>query len=315
MRVVQFLRKQLGKNVSQNLCLGLQLPPTGNGHKVDTGDVVELPKSYLGLSEDNTSIDLITKWDQVEGKLQRIYDEFKTNNKASVDGVEVSRIPLSEVDLLSPVIKPDKVICIGMNYADHCHEQNIPPPKEPVVFSKFSSAIVGPYDNLRYPEVTEELDWEVELAVVVGKRGKDVKKEDAMKHVFGYTTAHDVSARDWQLKRNGGQWLIGKTMDDFCPLGPALVTTNEIGDPHNLDLQCVVNGETKQDSNTRQLIFKTEELIAWLTRFFTLLPGDVILTGTPPGVGVFKKPPEYLKKGDVVECTIEKIGTVRNTVV
>jgi len=136
-----------------------------------------------------------------------------------------------------------------------------------------------------------------------------------MQHVFGYTTAHDVSARDWQLKRNGGQWLIGKTMDDFCPLGPALVTVDEIGDPHNLDLQCVVNGVTKQDSNTRQLIFKTEELIAWLTQFFTLLPGDVILTGTPPGVGIFKKPPEFLKRGDVVECTIEKIGTTRNTVI
>jgi len=315
MRLIQFLRKQIGRNVTQNVSIGLQLPPNNPGTNVDSGDVVDVPKSCLGLAEYDTSIDLIMKWDLVQSQLKRICEEFEAKNKATFDGVELSRIPLSEVDVFSPIIRPDKVICIGMNYADHCHEQNVPPPKEPVVFSKFSSAIVGPYDSLRYPDVTEELDWEVELAVVIGKRGKDVKKEDAMKHVFGYTTAHDVSARDWQMKRNGGQWLIGKTMDDFCPLGPALVTKDEIDDPHNLDLQCVVNGVTKQDSNTRQLIFKTEDLIAWLTQFFTLLPGDVILTGTPPGVGVFKKPPEFLKRGDVVECTIEKIGTVRNTVI
>merc|ERR1719412_526539 len=255
------------------------------------------------------------KWDSVKEKLERIQNACIADNKASIDGVAFERIPISDVELLSPIIKPDKVICIGMNYADHCLEQNVPPPKEPVVFSKFSSSIVGPNDDIEYPEVTEELDWEVEMAIVIGKPGKKVKKEDAMSHVFGFTTAHDVSARDWQLKRNGGQWLVGKTMDGFCPLGPAIVTADEIGDPHNLSLQCLVNGNIKQDSNTRQLVFKTEELIAWLTQFFTLLPGDVILTGTPPGVGVFKKPPEYLKKGDVVECTIEKIGTVRNTVV
>lgn len=295
--------------------MGLQLPTNASNDEVDRGDVVHIPRALLGLSDDTTSIDLIMKWDSVKQKLERIQNECIANKNASIDGVTVERIPISGVDFLSPVIKPDKVICIGMNYADHCLEQNMPPPKEPVVFSKFSSSIVGPYDDINYPEVTKELDWEVEMAIVVGKAGKNVKEKDAMSYVFGFTTAHDVSARDWQLKRNGGQWLIGKTMDNFCPLGPALVTCDEIPDPHNLDLKCVVNGETKQDSNTRQLIFKTEELIAWLTQFFTLLPGDVILTGTPPGVGVFKKPPEYLKKGDVVECTIEKLGSVRNKII
>lgn len=315
MRIVQFRKKQGKENDAKNFCLGLQLPTNASNDEVDRGDVVHIPRALLGLSDDTTSIDLIMKWDSVKQKLERIQNECIANKNASIDGVTVERIPISGVDFLSPVIKPDKVICIGMNYADHCLEQNMAPPKEPVVFSKFSSSIVGPYDDINYPEVTKELDWEVEMAIVIGKAGKNVKEKDAMSYVFGFTTAHDVSARDWQLKRNGGQWLIGKTMDNFCPLGPALVTCDEIPDPHNLDLKCVVNGETKQDSNTRQLIFKTEELIAWLTQFFTLLPGDVILTGTPPGVGVFKKPPEYLKKGDVVECTIEKLGSVRNKII
>jgi len=314
MRIVQFRKNQPEENGSKNSYLGLQLPAR-EGMKVDGGDIVEISEPLVDLSGDSTSIDLIEKWDSVKETLERIQTECLANDSASLGEVDIVRIPISSVQILAPVTKPDKVICIGMNYVDHCAEQGVPPPKEPMVFSKFSSSIIGPYDDLRYPEVTEQLDWEVELAIVIGKTGKNVKKEEAMDYVFGYTTAHDVSARDWQLKRNGGQWLIGKTMDDFCPLGPALVTVDEIGDPHNLGLQTVVNGETKQDSNTRQLVFKTEELIAWLTRFFTLLPGDVILTGTPPGVGVFKKPQEFLKKGDVVECTIEKIGSVRNKIV
>lgn len=225
------------------------------------------------------------------------------------------RVSSKDVTLVAPINSPDKVICIGMNYVDHCTEQNIPVPKEPVVFNKFPSSLVGPNDDLPYPEVTQELDWEVEMAIIIGKKGKNVSVCDAMDHVFGFTVAHDVSARDWQLKRNGGQWLVGKTMDAFCPIGPAIVTRDEIGDPHNLNLGCLVNGTTMQNSNTNQLVFKTEELISWCSKFFTLLPGDVILTGTPPGVGVFMKPPLFLKKGDVVECFIEKIGKITNKVV
>lgn len=217
---------------------------------------------------------------------------------------------------LSPLTNPDKVICVGMNYFDHCAEQNLPVPKDPLLFNKFPSCIIGPYDDLIYPKVTNELDWEVELAIIIGKKGKFISKENAMDYVFGFTAAHDVSARDWQLKKNGGQWLVGKAMDGFSPLGPVLVTKGKHIDPHKLNLKCIVNGVTKQDSNTEQMVFKTEEIISWASQLFTLLPGDIILTGTPPGVGVFMKPdPQFLKIGDVVECSIEGIGSIINTVV
>ncbi|XP_013088119.2 fumarylacetoacetate hydrolase domain-containing protein 2-like [Biomphalaria glabrata] len=234
--------------------------------------------------------------------------------KSAVDTGE-NVLKRNQVSLLSPIDNPEKLICIGMNYIDHCAEQNMPVPKEPVVFSKFNSSIIGPLDNIPYPDETNELDWEVELTIIIGKTGKNIPKDKAMDYVFGYTVAHDVSARDWQLQRNGNQFLIGKSMDGFCPLGPAIVTKEEIGDPHNLHLWTRVNGVTKQDSNTNQLVFKTEEVVEFCSRFFTLKPGDTILTGTPPGVGVFRKPPEFLKRGDVVEVGIEKIGVLKNQIV
>ncbi|XP_036162672.1 fumarylacetoacetate hydrolase domain-containing protein 2A isoform X2 [Myotis myotis] len=204
-------------------------------------------------------------------------------------------LPRTEVTFLAPVTRPDKVVCVGMNYVDHCKEQNVPVPKEPIIFSKFASSIVGPYDEVILPPESQEVDWEVELAVVIGKKGKHIKATDAMAYVAGFTVAHDVSARDWQMRRNGRQWLLGKTFDTFCPLGPALVTKDSVADPHNLKICCRVNGEVVQSSNTSQMVFKTEELIAWVSQFVTLYPGDIILTGTPPGVGVFRKPPVFLK--------------------
>ncbi|XP_061116086.1 fumarylacetoacetate hydrolase domain-containing protein 2A isoform X2 [Conger conger] len=224
-------------------------------------------------------------------------------------------VPLSEVRLLPPVTAPEKVVCVGMNYRDHCLEQNAPIPKEPIIFSKFPSAITGPYDDITLPEESEEVDWEVELAFVIGRKGRHIKEEEALSYVAGFTVANDVSARDWQMRRNGKQWLLGKTFDSFCPLGPALVTTAAIKDPHSLGICCRVNGITVQDSNTNQMIFRTEKLVAWVSQFVTLSPGDVFLTGTPPGVGVFRKPPVFLKKGDVVECKIDEIGLIRNAVV
>ncbi|XP_044519394.1 fumarylacetoacetate hydrolase domain-containing protein 2A [Gracilinanus agilis] len=221
----------------------------------------------------------------------------------------------SDVTFLSPITCPDKVVCVGMNYVDHCREQNVPVPKEPIIFSKFGSSIVGPYDEIVLPSKSKEVDWEVELAFVIGKKGKDIKATDAMAHVAGFTVAHDVSARDWQMKRNGRQWLLGKTFDTFCPLGPALVTKDCVADPHNLKICCRVNGEVVQNSSTSQMVFKTEDLIAWVSQFVTLYPGDVFLTGTPPGVGVFKNPPVFLKKGDEVQCEIEGLGTIVNKVV
>eukprot|EP00096_Caligus_rogercresseyi_P012521 TRINITY_DN5275_c0_g1_i1.p1 TRINITY_DN5275_c0_g1~~TRINITY_DN5275_c0_g1_i1.p1 ORF type:complete len:284 (+),score=42.88 TRINITY_DN5275_c0_g1_i1:57-908(+) len=239
--------------------------------------------------------------------LQRVQEYIKSTDS--------SRIPLENVRLFSPISGPDKVLCIGMNYRDHCEEQGIPLPKEPIVFNKFPSCIIGPYDDLRKPQNTEELDWEVELAVVMGRRCADVSRESAMDYVFGYTVAHDVSARDWQLKRNGGQWLLGKAMEGFCPLGPVLVTPDDLPDPHDLSISCSVNGETKQSSNTSELVFGVDEIVSWISRVLTLLPGDVILTGTPPGVGVFAKPPQFLKVGDIVKCEISGIGSVVNRIV
>lgn len=228
-----------------------------------------------------------------------------------------SVIPRDSVKIVAPIYNPDKVLCVGMNYKDHCEEQNAPVPTEPVIFNKFPSSIIGPTEDLQYPEETQKLDWEVELTIVIGKDAKRVQESDAMNYVFGYTVAHDVSARDWQLEpgKNGGQWLIGKAMDGFCPLGPAIVMKEDINDPHNLGLRCRVNGVTKQDSNTNQLVHKTAAMVSFISRFMTLRPGDVILTGTPPGVGVFRKPPEYLKRGDVVECEIDGIGKVVNKIV
>ncbi|KAG8574703.1 hypothetical protein GDO81_009282 [Engystomops pustulosus] len=220
----------------------------------------------------------------------------------------------SQLSILAPITNPEKVICVGMNYVDHCLEQNVPVPKEPIIFSKFPSSIVGPYDSIVLPAESQEVDWEVELAFVIGKRGKNIKEQDAMEHVAGFTVAHDVSARDWQMRKNGKQWLLGKTFDTFCPLGPALVTKDSVSDPHNLGIRCRVNRNLVQDSNTNQMVFKTEALIAWVSKFVTLNPGDLFLTGTPPGVGVFRKPAVYLKAGDVVECEIDELGLIRNPV-
>ncbi|XP_014324110.2 fumarylacetoacetate hydrolase domain-containing protein 2-like [Xiphophorus maculatus] len=221
----------------------------------------------------------------------------------------------ANIQLLSPILAPEKVVCVGMNYRDHCLEQNAPIPEEPIIFSKFPSAITGPYDHIILPTESQEVDWEVELAFVIGRRGKHIKESDALSHVAGFAVANDVSARDWQFKRNGKQWLLSKTFDSFCPLGPALVTIDAVKDPHNLGIRCLVNGDTVQSSNTSQMIFKTAELIAWVSKFVTLTPGDVFLTGTPPGVGVFRNPPVFLKRGDTVECQIDQIGSIINKVV
>ncbi|XP_060596124.1 fumarylacetoacetate hydrolase domain-containing protein 2-like [Ruditapes philippinarum] len=201
-----------------------------------------------------------------------------------------------------------------MNYRDHCKELNFPIPREPVVFNKFPSCVIGPDDSLKYPGYTEALDWEAELAIVIGKTAKYIQVKDAMEYVFGFTVANDVTARDW-MKKNGGQAVLGKARDQFCPLGPSILTKDEINDPHNLRISCKVNGNLKQDSNTNQLIHKTEQIIAYISRFITLKPGDLILTGSPPGVGYCRTPPESLKIGDVVEVAIEHIGTITTKII
>lgn len=281
-------------------------------------EVIASGRRGIGVeSEDANVVDVTNSVPHIPNNMKDFIEGGEVNVEAAKRAVDASSniLKQGEIRILSPINNPEKLICVGMNYRDHCAEQNVPVPVEPVIFSKFNSAIRGPNDPIEYPDETSQLDWEVELAVIIGKEGKNIPKEEAMNFVFGYTVAHDVSARDWQLHRNGNQFLVGKSMDGFCPLGPAIVTKDAVQDPHNLRLWTKVNGVYKQDSNTSQLVFKTEELVAFLSRFFTLKPGDTILTGTPPGVGVFRNPPEFLKRGDVVEVGIEKIGVLTNAIV
>ncbi|NXW94220.1 FAHD2 protein, partial [Alopecoenas beccarii] len=250
------------------------------------------------------------------------------------------RVPRDGVRLLAPLEDPQKLICVGLNYRDHCSEQGARVPTHPVIFNKFPSAIAGPFDDIVLPQESSQVDWEVELAAVIGKKGRHIEvtpcpcpfpalcppprvyqvpfvplqESVALDHVVGFTVANDVSARDWQM-RNGRQWLLGKTFDTFCPLGPALVTKEAVTDVHNLRIRCSVNGQVMQDSSTSQLIFPLPKLIAWVSRFVTLVPGDILLTGTPAGVGFFRKPPVFLKHGDEVQCEIEQLGTICNRVV
>ncbi len=225
------------------------------------------------------------------------------------------RYSSANVKLLAAIPDPPKVICIGLNYRDHAAESGAPIPREPVVFSKFATAIIGPEEPIRLPSVSQEVDYEAELVLVIGKKGRHLKAETARDHLAGFTVGHDVSARDWQLKKDGKQWLAGKSFDTFAPIGPVLVTADEIADPHDLGIRLRLNGKTMQDSNTGQMIFRAGELLAYLSQIVTLEPGDLIFTGTPPGVGMARKPPVFLKGGDVVEVEIEGLGVLRNPVV
>jgi 2-keto-4-pentenoate hydratase/2-oxohepta-3-ene-1,7-dioic acid hydratase in catechol pathway len=225
------------------------------------------------------------------------------------------RYPAASVMLLAPIPDPPKVICIGLNYRDHAAESGAPIPREPVLFSKFSTAIIGPGEAIRLPAVSREVDYEAELVLVVGKKGRRLSAAMALEHLAGCTVGHDVSARDWQLKKDGKQWLAGKTFDTFAPIGPHLVTLDELGDPHNLAIRLRLNGQIMQDSNTREMIFRAGDLLAYISQVVTLEPGDLIFTGTPPGVGFSRKPPVFLKNGDVVEVEIEELGTLHNPVI
>lgn len=227
-------------------------------------------------------------------------------------GVGANAVPLGNVKILAPIRNPSKVVAIGMNYMDHVREQGLKPPTIAVMFTKYPSAIVGPGDEVRWdPALTGKVDYEAEFAVVIGKQARNVAEADAYEFIAGYTNCNDVSARDLQLEK-GDQWILGKSLDTFCPLGPYLVTKDEIADPHTLGIRCLVNGEVMQDSNTRELIFKLPYLIAYLSRAITLFPGDVITTGTPNGVGAFRKPPVFLKHGDVMTVEVDGLGRLTN---
>lgn len=227
--------------------------------------------------------------------------------------VEKGELPLlekEEIDFTAPFAAPSKIVCIGLNYADHARESGMALPPEPVIFLKVSTAFNGPNDPIIIPRNSVKTDWEVELAVVIGKRASYVEESEAMDYVAGYCVHNDVSEREFQLER-AGQWDKGKCCDTFAPMGPYLVTPDEIKDVNNLHLWLKVNGEMLQNSNTRELVFKIPHLISYVSQFMTLLPGDVISTGTPPGVGLGFNPPRYLKEGDVVELGIEGLGEAR----
>jgi 2-keto-4-pentenoate hydratase/2-oxohepta-3-ene-1,7-dioic acid hydratase in catechol pathway len=219
------------------------------------------------------------------------------------------------VKLLAPVPDPQKIVCLGLNYRDHAAESGAPIPKDPVLFSKYPTALIGHDEAIILPPVSHEVDYEAELVLVVGRRGRNLKADEAPAYVAGYTIGHDVSARDWQLRKDGKQWMVGKTFDTFAPVGPVLVTADEVPDPHNLPIRLRLNGQTMQDSSSSQMIFSVGQTLAYLSLVFTLEPGDLIFTGTPPGVGMARKPPVFLKGGDVVELEIGGLGVLRNPVV
>jgi 2-keto-4-pentenoate hydratase/2-oxohepta-3-ene-1,7-dioic acid hydratase in catechol pathway len=219
-------------------------------------------------------------------------------------------VPLADVKLLAPMPRPPKIICIGLNYRDHAIESKLEIPKIPVVFSKYPSVTIGPGDSIVLPKNSVKPDYEAELGVVIGKSGRHIAGENWQEYVFGYLCVNDVSARDFQLATS--QWMIGKTFDTFAPMGPSLVTADEIPDPHALNISLDINGETLQKSNTKELIFRIPELIAYLSSVMTLEPGDVISTGTPSGVGFSYTPPRWLKPGDSVTVKIEGIGELTN---
>ncbi len=220
-------------------------------------------------------------------------------------------IPLSEIELAPPVSRPSKIIAIGLNYLDHADEGKAKVPASPLVFAKFSNSVIGPSDDISWSQaVTQKVDFEAELAVVIGRETRDCPEEKALQSVFGYTCANDVSARDLQF--GDGQWVRGKSLDTFCPVGPWIVSADEIPDPQNLHIQSRLNGQVMQDSNTEHMIFPVAHLVSFMSRHFTLFPGDLILTGTPSGVGVFREPSVYMKDGDEIVVEIEKIGVLRN---
>jgi 2-keto-4-pentenoate hydratase/2-oxohepta-3-ene-1,7-dioic acid hydratase in catechol pathway len=216
----------------------------------------------------------------------------------------------ADVRLGSPVARPSKIVCVGLNYRDHARESGMAEPAEPVLFFKSTTAIVGPNDDVIIPKGSTKTDWEVELAVVIGKRASYVTEADAMNHVAGYVLHNDYSERVFQLER-GGQWVKGKSCDTFAPLGPFVATPDEIGDVHDLKLWLTVNGERKQDGSTRDLVFGVPMLVSYISQFMTLLPGDVISTGTPAGVAMGHKPVRFLQPGDVVELGIDGLGSSR----
>jgi 2-keto-4-pentenoate hydratase/2-oxohepta-3-ene-1,7-dioic acid hydratase in catechol pathway len=262
----------------------------------------EAGKARPGVVKEGTVIDLSAAgFRSVLELIEAGADGLAQAQKLASDAPRDAQRSLQDVKLLAPIPKPGKLICVGLNYLDHAKETGAEIPKVPTIFNKFNTAVIGPGANIVLPKASKAPDFEAEFAFVIGRGGRHITKDNWQDHVFGYTLVNDVTARDYQ--RATTQWLMGKTFDTFAPMGPWIVTADEIADPHDLDIELEIDGEILQDSNTRELIFKVPDLIAFLSSVFTLEPGDIVSTGTPSGVGFARKPPRYLHAGE--EITVE----------
>ncbi len=267
-------------------------------------------KAAIGRVEDDTIIDLSKTGLPGEMSVLLAAGRPALQQAASADG---QRLGLSQVELLAPVLRPPKILAIGLNYRDHIEETGLDTPEFPMFFNKQSTSANGPYAPWHMPKVSDKLDYEGELGFVIGQRCRHVPREKAHEVIAGYCVCNDGSVRDWQMRSQ--TFTLGKSFDTHCPFGPYIVTPDEVGDPHALDLKTWVNGELRQDSNTRHLVFDCFDQIATLTQAFTLEPGDLILTGTPSGVGIGFKPKKFLRVGDKVRIEIENIGYIENEVI
>jgi 2-keto-4-pentenoate hydratase/2-oxohepta-3-ene-1,7-dioic acid hydratase in catechol pathway len=265
------------------------------------------------MLDDGTRIDASEEFSDYDTSFFAGGGLTKIREWMNTQGDEAPVVP-DTVRLGAPIARPSKIVCIGLNYSDHAAESDMEVPDEPVIFFKASSAVCGPNDDLVLPKGSTKTDWEVELAVVIGQEASYVSEDEALDHVVGYTVHNDYSEREYQLER-GGQWVKGKSCDTFAPLGPVLATPDEVGDVDALDMWLDVNGDRKQDGSTEQLIFGIPTLVSYLSQFMTLLPGDVISTGTPAGVGLGEDPPQFLSPGDVVSLGIEGLGQAEQNVV
>ncbi len=250
-----------------------------------------------GLAElPGDMIALISDWARRKDDVAKIAREAKPQYK------------LKDVHLLAPVPRPQKILAIGLNYADHVAESGQKLPERQIWFSKLPNAVNGPFDGIEMPKASSAIDYEAELVFIIAKRCRDVSREQAASAIFGYCAGNDVSVRDWQFATT--QWILGKSFDTHAPFGPFIVTADEVGDPHNLGIRCFVNGEKRQDSNTKNLVFDVYDQVALLSQAMTLMPGDVIFTGTPGGVGFAARPPNFLKAGDIVRVEIDRVGAI-----
>jgi acylpyruvate hydrolase len=276
--------------------------------------------SYYSRAEAELPDDMLRFLSTEEGGMEAarkavefVENEMARSGEAMGPRGEQLLLPLLDIQMLAPIPRPGKLLCIGLNYRDHAEELNMALPERPLLFSKFTNAVTGPGSSIVLPPITQKVDYEVEFTVVIGKPARRVPEGEAMDYVAGYTVMNDVTARDLQF--GDGQWTRGKTLDTFAPMGPALVTRDEVPDPHDLRVSLHLNDETMQDSNTGNLVFRVPRLVSFLSEAITLEPGDVILTGTPSGVGHNRKPPVYLKPGDVVVAAVERLGSLENPVV